>query len=338
MQTVVADTNKIRHSSVVAGYVPAQAEQSSRYTPIRAIGDPIDMFEGWQYRENVGYIAYDVVDGKTGEAFRHLAGTVFFLNYVERDLVFTYAVTCEHVIPDIPWQSTVSVRVNKKAGGCEDIPTTPEDWVYRPTSDIAVARIKLPPHAKVWGYPINQMIDPGRLIATPRVGSDVFMAGMLATSPGDTSVDAVVRSGCIAREEGNVEVELDEEGKKRRKVLAFLIEAMAWGGESGSPVFTYEPQYFLKGTQITNILENPHGDLVQAFMESRITPSFVGMLHAHFRVNDNLTGSSVNSGIGIVIPARVILDLIQNNARLVEDRSRTIEQHRKQNGSAAKPL
>src|ERR1700690_1309592 len=89
------------------------------------------MFINEDFRELVGYLAYDETVGKT--SYRTPMATVFFLGLFEEDGSATmYAVTARHCI------DSRLKRFYIRSNETEDIETAPEDWVLHPTTDIAV--------------------------------------------------------------------------------------------------------------------------------------------------------------------------------------------------------
>lgn len=88
---------------------------------------------------------------------------------------------------------------------------------------------------------------------------------------------------------------------------AYLIEARSIGGLSGSPVFVYLPRVRVRG--------NGLGMGGRAFY-------WLGLMHGHWDlpvlkedmvVEDNVSKEAVNMGIGIVVPASKILEIINSS-------------------------
>lgn len=141
------------------------------------------------------------------------------------------------------------------------------------------------------------------------VGDEISITGLFAYHQGQRRNAPIVRIGNIAA--------LPDEQVKTRfgpysaSIDAYLIEARSIGGLSGSPVFVHLPP--LDGRR------RP---------ESK--PAYLlGLMHGHWDVNlsstdavmtDSLRSDAVNVGIGIVVPAKKILELI-NGPELMAKRN-----------------
>jgi len=250
-----------------------------------------------QFQRHVGY----VVDGADP------AGTVFFVHETlgpgYGDV--QYAITCRHLIDRFVQAGRApSLRVNDVNGVCYDVPTDLKEWIVSDRSDVAVTRIGLPPEFPIWTCPVAES-DPAPLYA----GHDVFFVGMSSLSPGFGSIQAVVRTGRIARASSEVPIEM---AGVQQVVSAHLVEFRSWGGQSGSPVFFYE--------------EN-------ATQRSRIAPPLLGLLHGQLYNSDSVVdkkdveigGIDANAGIGVIIPASEIRHVLMD-ARLVEARTNEMEE------------
>lgn len=295
----------------------------------RLIGEPIDLIVQGHFRENVGYIVEETRHGD-----REAVGTVFFVHvHMAHGLVFNYAVTCGHVVSGV--SNRQFIRINKTAGGYEDLPIHFNQWTLNPVSDVAVVRVSADKSFRRWSYPMR-FYRPGDAPVLS-IGQDVFMAGLFASHPGQTSVEALVRSGKIALTLTQVSVEVNSRTKDRRTVVAHLVQALAWGGESGSPVFAYNPVHKLPTDAISRslgeTLEYGSPLTMEISVEERVEPHLVGMLHGHFR--DMSEG--VNAGIAIMIPYSKIVETLMDPVLTLERNAAVLqkEQEKQQN---IKPL
>jgi hypothetical protein len=247
-----------------------------------------------RYRDNVGY----VIDRSAAKNPTPI-GTVFFVQFQTEELLSCYAVTCAHVVNPYSKgvQSPLFIRVNTVSGCC-DISCPRERWTVSKDSDVAVIEVSIrpgqfPEDAKIWAYPLEYY----HLISNACVGQSVFMTGLFSPVPGSSKVEALVRLGSVAREHCEVAVTVNCSKPKDTKTTdVCLIQAMGWEGESGSPVFVYEPkQEFRSGVFVDRV-------------ETVITPTLIGMLHGHFPLYGKR--NSQNSGIAIVIREKDIWDTL----------------------------
>ena len=203
----------------------------------------------------VGYVVADVPH-EDGNIYREPQGTIFFVGVMLRNHANVgYAVTCRHVIEGIAARcyANPAIRLNKRTrDGIYDHPVRHYDWTLSPDSDLAVLRIDYIPEADLWFHPIDD-VQHGRVIA----GHDIFFAGLFAPIPGDDAVEAVVRSGKIARSsKATVNLTVNDVTDQTVSADVFIVEAAAWGGESGSPVFIYEQGYELVGPPTSTLAQS----------------------------------------------------------------------------------
>jgi hypothetical protein len=304
--------------------------------PIRVVGEPLDMLVEEFYRENVGYLVAQVWDEDRNDWMSRPEGTVFFIQLSTPGLFgfIYYAVTCRHVIEGIRdggsgYRKTVFIRVNDLKGEAQDVPFMVDDWILGKETDVAVIRIHFGPSLVWWAYP---MYNGGAEKLKP--GHDVFFVGLFAPLPGDGSVQAIVRSGKVARPSTKVSVTLNPYSGESVIVDAYVVEANSWGGESGSPVFVYEQKYVPAEPPLQTIADNPEiwarEERNREKIVGRVEPKLLGLLHGHFlikrtvmRGQTEIGGVDVNSGIAVVIPAEGIRATLMDE-RLVEDRARTV--------------
>lgn len=285
-----------------------------------SIGDPLDMFVERYYRDNVGYIVTEDFD-KRGGLVRWPIGTAFFARVQQRDIGIVYLVTCLHVVRGT--STPLFLRINNESGS-EDIPLSSSAWNTSQSSDVAISMFNPPFGVRVWACPIDSstlmMEDSGE--DYPWTGLEVFMTGLFTGFPGQEKVEALVRTGRIARPRATVELTIDSVTKEKRMVNVHLIQAMSWAGESGSPVFAYHTHE----TVPQDINSMAYGQST-ARVQSTVIPRFFGVLHGHFpieyeaeaankkrRIPENqIGGKEVNSGIAIVVPAKDVYELLMSD-------------------------
>lgn len=229
-----------------------------------------------------------------------------FITVVKTDgYLFQQVVTASHVIEQINFDP-ICVRINRLDGRMEHAYLNLKDWVFHPDKsvDIAVCPANIPPEQ----YAIRH-IDIEKALLTKEVleehdlgvGDEVYMSGMYTRHLGSTANTPIVRIGNLAaipREK----VETD-----RGYVRAYLIEARSIGGLSGSPVFLHPaPVKFNSSGQIKFATGN--------------VEYFLGMMQGHHVTSnptdiaspdDDYTPADMNTGIGVVIPADQIMDVIR---------------------------
>jgi hypothetical protein len=279
------------------------------------------------YRDNVGYIVAKG-PGDDGCEVSAPIGTVFFLTVQIGDIGVYYAVTCAHVINHMGQDPAPSlhIRVNTRDGAYCEVPSPPAEWKLSKDSDVAIARVKFGRDVKIWAYPI---MEHGYYFNQPSLGQSVFMTGLFIPVPGEKCVEALVRSGTVAREIAEVPVIVNTSTKETKTVKACLIQATAWGGESGSPVFVYEPEaHIADGWGDTAYVSS------SARVEVRINPTLIGLLHGHFPIPEEDTNP--NSGIAVVIPRQKIVELLCCD-ELTEERQNLAEAEAKRSAPPVIP-
>jgi hypothetical protein len=246
-------------------------------------------------RECVGFLYYEATDGTKGAS-----GTAFWLgvpSVVPKGGVHTYLVTAAHVLDDIESEGAtdrVYLRMNTPGGDAAFGESGLRDWHRHPdpTVDVAVlpARWGAGSVAAHW-WLASDAVTP-ETIARHEIGAgdDVFMMGLFSEHYGEQKNIPIVRVGNIAAmPEEPVATSLGQ-------IEAYLVEARSTGGLSGSPVFVHFGwSRFLHGQLKTAKGDNP-------FL-------LLGLVHGHYDERpDGL--KRVNMGIGIVVPATRILEVI----------------------------
>jgi hypothetical protein len=251
----------------------------------------------------VVFLGYQMADG----SYR-FAGTAFFVDRpVAEDLpeyAFGYLVTAKHVIEGVrrTGLNQVWLRANVKGGGVAWGATNVNDWVYhtRSACDIAAMRVRMPPegeHLSISAPLWRDCVVPAD--TEPRIGEEIFIPGLFHFQANEHRNHPILRAGTIASLPG------EPISTSIGSVNAYLVEVRSLRGLSGSPVFR----------QVSGFRS---GSLVLA------SPNFqlLGLVHGHFDfkappIESQTKGRdakspTVNMGIGIVIPAWEITDVIAN--------------------------
>lgn len=273
-------------------------------------------------------------------------------------LMAYYAVTARHVIEKIKSNSTddkAILRVNVKNAEAKQIETNCSDWVFHPTDssvDVAALQLKhLPDDLDHKFLSVASFIHPEELnYARIGIGEEVFLAGLFVSHSGTKKNIPIIRVGNIAA--------MPHERIKTQSgdIEGYLVETRSIGGLSGSPVFvlTIEPNplevvrkqgtlNITKPTGESATFEVDAGEFLSA--EKRMLPrpysleSFClfGLMHGHFNlpksaqdgVVEDAEGDHINTGIGIVIPAAKIWEVLQDS-KLESERQAMIAEFMKE--------
>jgi len=261
-------------------------------------------------RTCVGFVGYEPVGG--GPIL--LAGTAFF---VARSLPgtgysFKYIVTAKHVIDGIRDQliNKVYLRFNFKDGYAHWLETPIQSWAFHPDdSDVDVAVTALPETEPLdFGMiPLTEFATEERIARDGiGIGDEVVITGLFAHHFGQRKNIPIVRIGNIAAmPEERLEV------KHFGLIEAYLIEARSIGGLSGSPVFAH-----------LGISRMIAGEV--RFQYGHPSMCLLGLMHGHYDLQpagSSLSAERVNMGIGIVVPATKILEVInQPRIKNVQDK------------------
>ncbi len=269
-------------------------------------------------RKCVVFIGYRLSDGST-----RLAGTGFLVarpadtsvspEIGSTYLSFAYLLTAKHIIDFVKEKalSEVLVRLNYRDGKARWISTRLEDWQYHPTEansvDVALLRAQGLQTALIdhGVFPIAAFATPNRVISEQiSIGEETVIVGLFAPHSGSAKNIPVLRIGNIAA--------MPEEKVSTTLGLidAYLIEARSSGGLSGSPVFVN-----------LGVMRDRLGVVeVEKFIGARKdtggTIYLLGLIHGHFDDKNQ----NVNMGIGIVVPAAKILEVINQESILVAEK------------------
>src|SRR5437870_5774052 len=201
-------------------------------------------------RKCVAYLTVNVLDEGTGLNMKRPMGTVFLVSVPVEDVGFClYAVTARHVIDASRPHGRLYMRANLRSGGFIDIPAPPQDdWEVHPTTDVAAILVVIENIAAldVKTLPIDLVLSDA---AIAKLGSDhplaegdeILFVGLFTSHPGKARSEPVTRFGHIARMPYDpIPIKMDPApGGAYAPVRAYLAEAAAWGGQSGSPAFVH---------------------------------------------------------------------------------------------------
>jgi hypothetical protein len=259
-------------------------------------------------------------DSNQNEQF---AGTGFFIGTKQENSVFVYLVTAKHVVAGIESKSKdgkVLIKMNNKNGGSQLIESNVHDWVDNPEDtsvDIKVLACMPSPE-------LDWLALPMSIIATDDVikkqsigvGDELFITGLFVHHSGQAHNIPIIRVG-------NIAAMPDEKvsTKDLGSIDAYLIEARSIGGLSGSPVFV-NLDSLRAGMIIMSAKQKGFGGRIYYLL---------GMMHGHIDANEsefdgvtqNIKSSRINTGIGIVVPATKLLEII-NQPKFQEERQAVV--------------
>lgn len=232
-------------------------------------------------------------------------GTGFISAVTKDGYMFQQLVTARHVVEDIEFDP-ICVRLNDPDGRLKHAYVDKDAWVFHPDEsiDVAVCASIIPPerygirHVNVEeDVPAKDIFEEYDL----GIGDEVYMAGMYTRHLGSTTNTPILRIGNLAA------IPKEKVETNRGFVHAYLIEARSIAGLSGSPVYLHRAPF--------RIL--PDGQIKAA--EGGKAHVFLGMMQGHHVTSnpsdiatpdDDYTPTDMNSGIGVVILAEQIMEVI----------------------------
>jgi hypothetical protein len=275
-----------------------------------------------EVRKCVFFLFYIAFDGS-----EKLAGTGFFVSvpFTNQQGQFIYLVTAKHVITGTENKTSdgrVYLRINTKNNSIGVIATELAAWQYHPEDDsIDAAILAWAPDQNTFDYksiPITMVLnDEVRDTEQIGAGDDVFLTGLFSNHHGTKKNLPIIRIGNIAL--------MPEEKVYTNSfgyIDAYLIEARSIGGLSGSPVFVY-----------LSYMRERNGNI--HFGQGPLF-YWLGIMHGHWDINEgdsvdvqsmDIVGKSINMGIGIVVPATKVIEII-NGEHFAKQREKIEKEYR----------
>lgn len=259
-----------------------------------------------EIRKSVFFVSYLTENGYK------FAGTGFFVSMSlanDPNRLFIYLITAKHVIVEAKRASIdgkIWLRINTK-NGFEYVSSEEATWqTHSEDCSIDAAVLSWAPDSAYFDYltiPISLIINE-EVISKEGIGigDEIFLIGLFVNHYGRKKNIPIARVGNIA-----AMPEEPIETKWFGGMEAYLIEARSIGGLSGSPVFVYLPGVRVRGNHL--------GMGGRAFY-------WLGLMHGHWDlpvlkedivVEDHVSKEAVNMGIGIVVPASKILEIINSS-------------------------
>jgi hypothetical protein len=177
-------------------------------------------------------------------------GTGFFVSVPNENGpgIYGYLVTAKHVLQDERgnYYKQIIVRINDKSKGAPLLrldlhPSGQDRNVFaHPDSNVDIAVIPGLPDVNAYDFltlPLSVIKSKEDFLKTKiGPGSDVFFAGLFVPHYGAESNVPIFRFGRVAMLPTEC-VQWKEQSKPQQCVELYLLEAMSFGGNSGSPVF-----------------------------------------------------------------------------------------------------
>ena len=254
-------------------------------------------------------------------------GTGFIVVRMHEGFMFQNVITARHVIEDIDGDR-VYVRANLKEGGTEIFYARKLDWRFHPNVpnghyiDVAVMPSTIPvdkfaiEHMKIEDMLLDDKIIREQNIG---VGDDVNIVGLFTNHYGEDKNIPVVRSGTIAQ--------MPQEPMRTEFGFmdGYLVEARSLGGLSGSPAFVQMTPWHITSDG-------------QPMMRRGKVWYFIGLMCGHWLVQNpedavaipagSRETGNINTGIGIVVPASKIMEVI-DQPELKNRRDEIVEAEKK---------
>jgi hypothetical protein len=301
-------------------------------------------FEAMQIdNKHLGTTAFLCIESQTEAGLVAVpTATVFFV--ADRDGTRPYpvwAITARHCIEEVR-ASGKSMYVRVNAGDSYvDVPTEPDDWHESDEADAACLYWSNADVAPQSAIPLGQLVDENYCYRFGKyafglgedaqeqavyLGAEVAFLGLFSQHAGKERNLPVARFGAVARLPQEPITVKRPDGRSER-IEGYLVEAMSWGGHSGSPAFWAHP--FVNVIDIPAPL--PGGNRqqrraaqkapqrrVQASKEDQLL-TLLGLVSAHFDIPQVATiagdvlgkvTTDVNAGMAVVTPAHFIRRLI----------------------------
>lgn len=255
-----------------------------------------------EVRKSVFFVLY-----KDKDQNLRFAGTGFFVSMQSEyssEKTFIYMVTAKHVVIEARNCSSddhIYARINTRDGGSKLTGIRFDAWQSHSEDSVDAAIFQQAVDPQEFDYltiPIEMVVD-SKVIheETIGVGDEIFLAGLFVNYFGQNKNIPIIRVGNIAAmPEERIQV------SNFGEIEAYLVEARSIGGLSGSPVFVH-----LSGVRVKDGQTQLRG---KSFY-------WLGLMHGHYDLRENrqnesdsLSREAINMGIGIVVPATKILEIL----------------------------
>lgn len=259
-------------------------------------------------------------------------GTGFAVVHQEDGYGFGYLVTARHVAENVVPHGDIVVRVNTTDGKSADILIDEIEWSYHPdpTVDVAVTGLNLaPPEFDLSYYNLGDLVIPETSPFRVQCGDPICVVGLFHWHVGTKKNKPIVHSGTVAMlpdETEKLPIKNLTTGK-RQDVVAYLIEAQTFDGLSGAPVFQREM------ISLRNAFGEHNGGPPIVATGAQLLGVYCGAWEGP--PTDELAkargwspNTRIPAGMGIVVPATRISEIILGDPRLKKQRDEINEKRR----------
>jgi hypothetical protein len=279
--------------------------------------------------------------GVPGHDGTQYGGTGFLVCDPEDGIQIPFLVTARHVAKELEAYEDTGffVRVNRMDGSGEEIPVQDIHWSYHPdpTVDLAATVFVFP--AEIYDaiyFPLRgrHFENEDRIAPASAVicGDEIAIVGLFRLHFGKKRNVPITHSGHVAALP-HPDERIPIRNRKTQDIVeseAYLVEAQTLEGLSGSPVFIRET--------IAMDHWSVHGQHPLTSGAMRLLGLYVGAWDAEpghiLALDRNLRGGlRVPVGVGTVVPAVKIIELIRGDERLVDYRKRRAAYQKTQNAA-----
>lgn len=242
-------------------------------------------------------------------------GTGWWAYQAVYDLGFTFLVTANHVVGDIPGDS-ISIRVNRKEGGCDVLRIPKTQAILHPNSGNDIALLCYPIDTNIYDISITvldraQQEHQYETKQQPHTGDEVCAVGLYTSHYGAAKNIPVVRIGHIAAiPDEDVQTEFGS-------AQGYLVEIKSIAGLSGSPVFITVPPVRIHNGALQSLNHDAAyigiGTLVgYHIVQTREDQISVPKFQGDDLPEESKTGADErNTGFAVVIPIERLFEILE---------------------------
>jgi hypothetical protein len=258
-------------------------------------------------------------------------GTGFLLADTEKGVPVPFLVTCRHVAKLLEKFDEFYIRINARDGDAATVPSRLIEWTYPDdkTVDLAVASVGINEDLyNVNYYPLHAIgFSSWKDRKAVAAGDPVSLVGLFRLHAGTQKNVPFVHTGNVAVLPDPTEhiPVRDRISGEIVRAEVYLIEAQTLDGLSGSPVFVHETVGLEDFKLKSGSLPKAYGDLRLLGLYSGSWDAEPGIILAADR---NLKGGHrVPVGVGLVVPADKIVELIREHPDMKEVRAARAKRH-----------
>jgi hypothetical protein len=255
-------------------------------------------------------------------------GTGFLASHGENGTYVPFIVTCRHVAELLSRHDQFFIRANTLGGKSYTFPVQKMEWAFHPDESVDLASVCFvwPAHTfDVFYYRLERataiLEDDADYICC---GEPISLIGLFRLYPGKDRNISIVHTGNIALlpdADERVPIQDRATGKIIESEV-YLVEAQTLDGLSGSPAFVHEV-IDLESIPLEATEKGTH--FPKAFGQARLLGLYIGSWDAEpgriLAADRNLRGGNrVPVGMGIVVPADRIVELVTEHPLMKKQR------------------